>query len=361
MKTSEKKLGEIRKRIDEVDKKLVQLISDRARLATEIAEIKKIDNTSVYYRPEREAQILRRIISENKGPMPNDQLARLFRELMSACLALEQALKIAFLGPEGTFTHAATLKHFGQSIEACPLTAIDLVFHQVQAGSCDYGVVPIENSIEGVVNHTLDMLINSNLKISGEVILRINQYLMSRSRSRKNIKKIYSHQHSFAQCRNWLDTNMPGIERIPVNSNAEAAKLASKNEKVAAIAGYTNAELYNLKILEKNIEDETDNSTRFLVISENDTPPSGDDKTSLLFSMPSKPGALLRMLQCFADHEVNMTRIESRPSRRGLWEYIFFVDLEGHSQNKKVTKAISRLQSEASMVKILGSYPRAVL
>jgi chorismate mutase/prephenate dehydratase len=241
------------------------------------------------------------------------------------------------------------------------MPGIDQVFHQVQAGSCDFGVVPIENSIEGVVNHTLDMLINSNLKISGEVELRINQFLMGARKSRKNIKKIYSHQQSFAQCRNWLDTHMPGVPRIPVNSNAEAAILASRNDKTAAIAGYSNAALYNLKIIEKNIEDEADNSTRFLIISNHEIPPSGDDKTSLLFSMPSKPGALLKMLQCFADHKVNMTRIESRPSRRGLWEYVFFVDVEGHVQDDNVAKAVSRLDSEASMLKILGSYPRAVL
>lgn len=361
MTADKKKLGVIRKRIDEIDKSLLQLISDRATLATEIAEIKNSDKRGAYYRPEREAQILRRIIKENHGPLSDDEITRLFRELMSACLALEQVLKIGFLGPEGTFTHAATLKHFGQSIEAYPLSSIDQVFHQVQSASCDYGVVPIENSIEGVVNHTLDMLTNSNLKISGEVELRINQFLMSRTRNRKNIKKIYSHQQSFAQCRNWLDANMPGIDRIPVNSNAEAARLASKSEKAAAIAGFSSAELYKLKILQKNIEDDADNFTRFLVISEKDTPPSGDDKTSLLFSMPSKPGALLEMLQCFADHEVNMTRIESRPSRRGLWEYIFFVDLEGHTQDDNVAMAISRLESEASMVKILGSYPKALL
>ena len=359
---ADKKIEDIRKRIDDIDKQLIRHISKRAKLATEIAELKKSAGTkTAYYRPEREAQILRRVISENKGPLSDEEIARLFRELMSACLALEHTLKIAFLGPVGTFTHAAALKHFGKSIDVVSLPGIDQVFHQVQSGTCDYGVVPIENSIEGVVNHTLDMLIYSNLKISGEVELRVHQFLMSKKKIRKNIKKIYSHQQSFAQCRKWLDTNLADIELIAVNSNAEAARMASEDDKVAAIAGESAAELYKLKILEQNIEDELDNSTRFLIIAENDTPASGDDKTSLLFAMPSKPGALLKMLECFADYEVNMTRIESRPSRRGIWEYVFFVDVEGHIQNKNVCSAINRLQTEASMVKILGSYPRAVL
>lgn len=356
------KLDDIRNRIDRIDAQLIDLISDRARLATEIAEIKKADGGTVnYYRPEREAQILRRIMKENPGPLADREIARLFRELMSSCLALEQVMNIAYLGPEGTFTHTATLKHFGQSINAVSLPSIDQVFHQVQSGNCDYGVVPIENSIEGVVNHTLDMLINSTLKISGEVELRINQFLMSRTTVRKKIRKIYSHQQSFAQCRNWLDSHMPGVERVPVNSNAEAARLASEDNTSAAIAGESTAGLYKLKILERNIEDESDNSTRFLIIAEQDTPATGEDKTSLLFSMPSRPGALLEMLQCFADNKVNMTRIESRPSRRGLWEYIFFVDVEGHIQDRAVASAVQRLESEASMVKVLGAYPRAVL
>ena len=359
---SEKKLGEIRKRIDDVDKKLIRLISERANLATEIAGIKNQGKGVVkYYRPEREAQILRRIIMENTGPLPDKVIAGLFRELISACLALEKKLIIAYLGPEGTFTHDAATKHFGLSVERVPLLSIEQIFQQVESGICDYGVVPVENSIEGVVNQTLDMLFDSNLNISGEVELRINQYLMSRTKVKKNITRIYSHQQSFAQCRKWLDINMPGIERIPVNSNAEAARLASKDSKLSAIGGKANADIYKLKILHRNIEDESDNQTRFLIISSEDVAPSGEDKTSLLFSMPSKPGALLKMLKCFADNKINMTRIESRPSRKGLWEYVFFVDIEGHMQNPRVAKSVAQLESEASMLKILGSYPRAVL
>jgi len=361
--SADSKLGRIREKIDQIDTQLVGLISNRAALAAEIAEIKREadGNAAVFYRPEREAQILKRIISENKGPLSNEALATFFRELMSACLALEQKLQVAFLGPEGTFTHTATLKHFGHSVQTLALAGIDQVFQQVQSGSCQYGVVPIENSIEGMVNHTLDMLINSSLKISGEVELRIHQQLMSKATAISSIKKIYSHQQSFAQCRYWLDTHMPGIERIPVSSNAEAARVAAQDTSAAAIAGEASAQLYQLQILERNIEDEPDNSTRFLIIAEKDAQPSGDDKTSLLFSMPSKPGSLLRMLSCFADHNVNMTRIESRPSRRGLWEYVFFVDIDGHLNNEDVAAAVNKLGAEASMVKILGSYPKAVL
>ena len=355
-------LGQIRERIDEIDNQLVGLISKRASLAGEIAHIKKSEgDDAVFYRPEREAQVLKRVISENKGPLSNEALAILFRELMSACLALEQQLKVAFLGPEGTFTHAAALKHFGHSVQTVALAGIDQVFHQVQSRACQYGVVPIENSIEGIINHTLDLLINSSMKVSGEVELRIHQNLMSKADTLTGIKKIYSHQQSFAQCRYWLDTHLPGIERIPISSNAEAARIAALDPTVAAIAGEAAANLYQLHILESNIEDDSDNTTRFLIIADKDAQPSGEDKTSLLFSMSSKPGALLRMLSCFADNNINMTRIESRPSRKGLWEYVFFVDVDGHRRHAHVAEAITRLESEAAMVKILGSYPKAVL
>jgi len=360
--TTDSKLARIRERIDEIDNHLVQLISNRAALAAEIANIKKNDGAdAVFYRPEREAQILKRVISENKGPLSNEAIAILFRELMSACLALEQQLKVAFLGPEGTFTHTAALRHFGHSVQTVALSGIDQVFHQVESRACQYGVVPVENSIEGMINHTLDLLINSSLKISGEVELRIHQQLMSKAASIDKIRKIYSHQQSLAQCRSWLDNHLPGIERIAVSSNAEAARIATGDSSAAAIAGEAAASLYQLPILESNIEDEADNSTRFLIIAEKDSQPSGDDKTSLLFTMPSKPGTLLKMLSCFADNNINMTRIESRPSRRGLWEYVFFVDIDGHIRNENVVSALERLETEASMVKILGSYPKAVL
>jgi len=358
----EKKLDDIRRRIDEVDRELIRLISDRASLAAEIADIKKEAGADVsFYRPEREAEVLQRVIASNKGPLSDSEMARLFRELMSACLALEQVLKIAYLGPEGTFTHSAAMKHFGQSVDTVACPGIDQVFRRVQSGECHYGVVPIENSIEGVVNHTLDLLINFNLKITGEVEMKIHQHLMRKTGSWEDIERVYSHQHSLAQCRNWLENRLPGVERIPATSNAEAARLAGRDERSAAIAGEPAADLYRLHILERNVEDEPDNSTRFLIIGESDTLPGGNDKTSLLFSMPSRPGSLLRMLACFADNNVNMTRIESRPSRKGLWEYIFFLDIDGHRLDANVASAIQQLESEASIVKILGSYPKAVL
>ncbi len=360
--SEESRLADLRNRIDDIDMQLLELISERARLATEVAQVKgAYSENHGYYRPEREARILRNIIEKNKGPLSEEEMARLFREIMSACLALEQVLNIAYLGPEGTFTEAAALKHFGHSVSTTAVGSIDQVFRDVEAGACHYGVVPIENSIEGVVNHTLDMLINSTLLICGEVELRIHHHLMSRAGSLDEVTRVYSHQQSLAQCRGWLDTHLLNAERVPVNSNAEAARLAARENGAAAIAGETAAEFYDLKILVTNIEDEPDNTTRFLVIGRHDTMPSGTDKTSLLFSTPNRPGALHQMLACFAENDVSMTRIESRPSRQGMWDYVFFVDVEGHAKDPKVAAAIAKLKSCASMVKLLGSYPQAVL
>lgn len=355
-------LEEVRTRIDKLDRKLLTLISERAALAVEVAKIKQQGGAGdAFYRPEREAQVLRRIIELNEGPLAEEEVARLFREIISACLALEEVLNIAYLGPAGTFTQTAALKHFGHSVKTVALPSIDQVFRDVDSGACHYGVVPIENSIEGVVNHTLDMLINSSLKICGEVELRIHQHLMSREASLADINKVYSHQQSLAQCRRWLDEHMSKVERVPVGSNAEAAQQASQTRGAAAVAGESAAELYHLEILANNIEDEPDNTTRFLIIGRQNVPPSGNDKTSLIFSMPNKPGALHNVLSCFSENNVSMTRIESRPSRRGMWDYVFFVDVEGHVRSESVAKAMEQLQACASMVKLLGSYPRAVL
>ncbi len=356
------KLADLRSRIDEIDASLLALISERARLAREVGSIKgKDNNNNGFYRPEREAQVLRNIIEKNEGPLSEEEMARLFREIMSACLALEEILNIAYLGPEGTFTQSAALKHFGHSVTTTALDSIDQVFREVEAGACHYGVVPVENSIEGVVNHTLDMLINSSLLICGEVELRIHHDLMSRANDIKQIKQVYSHQQSLAQCRSWLDTHLPHVEQIAVSSNAEAARRVADNPEAAAIAGETAAEFYDLNILHKNIEDHPDNTTRFLVLGRHETQPSGKDKTSLLFSAPNKPGALHDMLACFAENNVSMTRIESRPSRQGMWEYVFFVDVEGHASEPKVVAALDKLRETASMMKLLGSYPVAVL
>jgi len=356
------KLELIRRKIDEVDDNLLDLISKRAALAAEVRELKsQAGEQSTFYRPEREAQILKRIIESNPGPLSGDEVARLFREIISACLALEEQLNIASLGPAGTFTQEAALKHFGHSVTTTALASIDLVFREVESGNCNYGVVPIDNSIEGVINHTHDLLINSSLKIVGEVELRIKQNLLSKSDKLDGINKVYSHQQSFGQCRSWLDDHLQHVELISVNSNAEAAKLASKDDSAAALASESAAELYDLKILAGNIEDDPINTTRFLVIGTETVPRSGNDKTSLLFSTPNKPGALHKMLVCFSDHDVSMTRIESRPSRRGMWDYVFFVDVEGHADDEKVAAAINQLEGQAPMVKLLGSYPRAVL
>ncbi len=360
--SKDSKLEDLRGRIDDIDARLLELISERAQLATDVAKVKgEHSESNDFYRPEREAQILRNIIDKNDGPLSEEEMARLFREIMSACLALEQVLNIAYLGPEGTFTQTAALKHFGHSVKTTALASIDQVFRDVDAGACQYGVVPVENSIEGIVNHTLDMLIDSGLLICGEVELRIHHHLLSSQNAIEQIKTVYSHQQSLAQCRGWLDTHLLKAERIAVNSNAEAARRASQEDNAAAIAGETASEYYDLPVLVNNIEDEPDNTTRFLVIGRHSTLPSGNDKTSLLFSTPNKPGALHDMLACFADNNVSMTRIESRPSRRGMWDYVFFVDVEGHAQDAHIKAALEKLEEQASMVKLLGSYPTAVL
>jgi len=355
-------LQAVRERIDSIDHDLMRLINRRAQCAQDVARIKREhDQEAKFYRPEREAQVLRNVMDANEGPLPDEEMARLFREIMSACLALEQPLTVAYLGPAGTFTQSAALKHFGHSIKSEAISTIDEVFREVEAGSCNYGVVPIENSTEGVITHTLDMFLQSPLKICGEVTLRIHHHLLSRSESLDQVKRIYSHQQSLAQCREWLDANMPGIVRISVSSNAEAAQRATEEAGAAAIAGETAAELYELNILSANIEDQPENTTRFLVIGSQDAPPSGEDKTSLLVSTKNQAGSLFRLLKPLAENEVSMTRIESRPSHCTNWEYVFFLDIKGHKDEQKVHNALEALKLEADLFKILGSYPRAVL
>ncbi len=360
--TDNKKLQNIRNQIDSLDNELLALISKRGQLAKEVANIKHQDGGKAsYYRPEREAQVLQKIITRNSGPLSGEEMARLFREIMSACLALEQQMTVAFLGPDGTFTQAAALKHFGHSIKTVPLAAIDEVFREVESGAANFGVVPIENSTEGVVNHTLDMFMNSSLRICGEVELRVHHNLMGRMSDPADITILYSHQQSLAQCREWLDTNLPHIDRINVSSNAEAARLASVEQGVAAIAGEIAANFYELNVINSNIEDEPDNTTRFLVIGREQIPPSGADKTSILVSTANKSGALSRLLQPFAENDVSLTRIESRPSRQTMWNYVFFVDMEGHKDDSDIAEVLHILHNEAAMLKILGSYPKAVL
>jgi len=360
--SDQKNLDQLREDIDGLDKQLLKLISQRARYAQQVAEVKNaLPEPTTFYRPEREAQVLRKVIEQNKGPLSEEEMARLFREIMSACLALEKKLDIAYLGPEGTFTQSAALKHFGHSVNTSAFGSIEQVFREVESGASNYGVVPIENSIEGVVNYTLDMLNDSKLRICGEVELRIHHHLLSKDETLVGITRVYSHQQALAQCRTWLDTHLIKAERIAVASNAEAARIAVKEEHTAAIASESAGELYELNSLAKNIEDEPDNTTRFLIIGRAKCTTSGSDKTSLIFSAPNKPGALHKMLSCFADNGISMTRIESRPSRREMWDYVFFADIEGHAEDESVKKALSELEECAAMVKLLGSYPKAVL
>lgn len=355
-------LAAIRQRIDEIDERIIQLISERALCAQNIARVKQsLDKDAEFYRPEREAKVLRKILDRNRGPLNDEEMARLFREIMSACLALEEPLNIAFLGPEGTFTHEAALKHFGHSVKTIALNAIDEVFREVESGSSHYGVVPIENSTEGVVNHTLDSFLQSPLKISGEVELRIHHHLLSRGSSLEQIERVYSHQQSLAQCREWLDINLSRTERIGVSSNAEAAKRILSEPTAAAIAGDSAAKRYGLQILRSNIEDHPNNTTRFLIIGRPNASPSGHDKTSVLVAARNKPGSLFRLLEPLARHRVSMTRIESRPSHCINWEYVFFLDMEDHMDDPHVSAALKELKEEADLFNVLGSYPRAVL
>jgi len=360
---SDTRLGALREQIDQIDIDICQLISARAQCAQEVAEVKKsVDANAVFYRPEREAQVLRKAMDMNKGPLDDEEMARLFREIMSACLALEQPTKVAFLGPEGTFTQQAALKHFGHSAVALPFSAIDEVFREVEAGAVNYGVVPVENSTEGVVNHTLDNFMGSNLHICGEVELRIHQHmLVSDVTKTDSISRIYSHSQSLAQCRKWLDAHYPNAERIAVSSNADAAKRLKGEWNAAAIAGHMAADLYDLTVHAEKIEDQPDNSTRFLIIGTQQIPASGVDKTSVVIAMRNEPGALHDLLQPFQTHGIDLTRVETRPAVSGTWNYVFFIDFNGHRDDAAVAKALAEVGAKASDLRVLGSYPRAVL
>jgi chorismate mutase/prephenate dehydratase len=359
--SGEHSLEQIRRRIDSLDRQIQDLLNQRAAAAQEVAAVKlEAGQDAEFYRPEREAQVLREVKARNQGPLGDEEVARLFREIMSACLALERPLRIAFLGPEGTFTQAAALKHFGHSVCTQSLGAIPDVFREVESGNCAYGVVPVENSTEGVVNHTLDMFMTSPLLICGEVMLRINHHLLGCA-DLESVQRVYSHQQSLAQCRGWLDRNLPQAERIAVGSNAEAARLAHHEHTSAAIAGEAAADIYRLDFLARNIEDEPGNTTRFLVVGRQEVPPSGEDKTSLLLAVPNRAGGLYQLLAPLADHRISMSKIESRPSRRGMWDYVFFIDVEGHRTDAPVAKALAALEQQASLFRVLGSYPRAVL
>ncbi|TDJ28853.1 MAG: prephenate dehydratase [Gammaproteobacteria bacterium] len=363
---SDDSLQKLRSQIDAIDDQLLELFNQRAGCAVEVAEVKRkysdhSGGSINFFRPDREAQVIQRIKALNKGPLSDEEVGRLVREVMSACLALEQPLKIAYLGPEGTFTQSAAFKHFGHSVSTIPMNSIPEVFSSVESGHADYGLVPVENSTEGVISHTLDMFIDSDLRVSGEVEMRIHHHLANQSQDVSQIGQIYSHQQSLAQCRHWLDQNFPKIERVPVSSNAEAARIASQNPAVAAICGLPAVENFNLQVCFENIEDLFDNTTRFVIIGKEDVGPSGDDKTSLLISTQNRPGALLGLLQPLADNGISMNKIESRPAPERKWEYIFFIDIDGHQTSENVQKALQQLKKQAALFKILGSYPKATL
>jgi chorismate mutase / prephenate dehydratase len=352
-------LKQHRDAIDAIDAHILDLINQRAGHARSIGEIK---GGGVVYRPEREAQVLRRIKSLNPGPLSSESVARLFRELMSECLALERPLSIAYLGPEGTFTQLAAIKHFGHAARTQACASVDEAFRLVESRTHDYLVAPVENSTEGAVGRTLDLMLASPLKICGEVVLRVHHHLLRRTGDAEPVRRVYAHAQALAQCHEWLNKNLPeGVERVSVASNAEAARLAGLENGVAAIAGQAAAERYQLEKTAENIEDEPNNTTRFLVLGHQDAGPSGQDKTSLIIAAPNRAGALYTLLAPIAAHGVSMTKLESRPARAGLWEYVYFIDLEGHQQDVGVVAALDELRRCAAFVKILGSYPVAVI
>ncbi len=355
-------LADLRQRIDGIDRQIQELIAERAGYARQVGVAKGPLKAAIdYYKPEREAQVLRGVVDRNQGPLSNEVLLRVFREIMSACLAQQNPLKIAYLGPEGTFSQAAVQKHFGHSVIAIPMASIEEVFAEVESRNADFGVVPVENSTEGAVNHTFDMFYTTPLKICGEIELRIHQNLLSRAADLAHVERVYSHAQSLAQCKNWLRQHLPKAERIPVSSNAEAARRARNADDAAAIAGLAAAHVYGLKVLAPNIEDRPDNTTRFFVLGPELFPPSGHDKTSLLLAVKDQPGALYSLLTPLARHGISMTRIESRPARGAKWEYVFFIDVEGHVESGALKAALDDLGPVAAQLKVLGAYPAAIV
>jgi len=355
-------LGEVRSRIDSIDREIQNLIGERARWAQQVGKAKGPLKAAVdYYRPEREAQVLRMVVDRNPGPLTDEVLVRLFREIMSACLAQQEPLKVGYLGPQGTFSEQAVHKHFGHSANGMPMSSIEEVFQEVEAKNADFGVVPVENSGQGTIQSTLDMFLTSNLKICGEVELRVHQHLLSRTGRMEDIERVYGHPQSLAQCKTWLRQNLPDAEKIPLASNAEAAKRARSSDDSAAIAGESAAHVYGLQIVAGPIEDRPDNTTRFLVLGRELFTPSGHDRTSLLVFVKDQPGALFNVLRPLAEQGLSMNRIESRPAHSGKWQYAFFIDFNGHIDDPGVRQALKEVEQFASRVTILGSYPVAVL
>lgn len=353
-----KDLFEYRREIDRIDDEILRLLNERSKSVVEIGKLKKEkDAEANLHTPGREAAIIERLTKQNTGPFPTDAIRSVYREIMSASLSLEGPQKVAYLGPRATFTHMACMQKFGSSAQYVPVHSIKEVFSEVERGRANFGVVPIENTTEGVVNHTLDMFIDSNLLIYGEILQEVSHHLLSKSGVMEEVKKIYSHPHAIAQCRNWLETNLPHVSVAEVASTARAAELCMDEPTSAAIASELAGQLYGLKVIKARIEDNLNNFTRFLVLSQKPPERTGKDKTSLMLSVKDKVGALYDLLRPFASHGISMTKIESRPSRRKAWEYIFFVDVEGHIEEERVNKAVEEIKGRCLFMKILGSYP----
>jgi len=353
-----KELQSYRKEIDRIDDEILRLLNERSQHVIEIGKAKRrADAEANLHTPAREAEIIERLTTHNHGPFPNEAIRSVYREIMSASLSLEGPQKVAYLGPPATFTHLACIQKFGTSADYIAVTSIKDVFNEVERGRAHFGVVPIENSTEGVVNHTLDMFFDSNLMIYGEILQEVSHYLLSKTGRLEGIKKIYSHPHAIAQCRNWLETNLPNVPVSEVPSTARAAELCRDTPSAAAIASELAGQLYGLKVVKSRIEDNINNFTRFLILSKKAPERTGKDKTSVMLSVKDKVGALYDLLRPFASHGLNLTKIESRPSRRKAWEYIFFVDIEGHAEEDRVKKALDEIKGRCLFMKVLGSYP----
>ena len=356
-------LDKIRQRIDSIDLKIQALITERAQMVLDVEKIKRqTSENPIFYRPEREALVLKKVMQRPCSPLPEEEMAKIFRTIMSTCLALQQPLDIAFLGPEGTFSEQAVLKHFGHSANLQPVHSILDVFDAVASKTAAYGVVPIENSVGGIVNATMDAFIESSLQICGEVSLKIEQHLLAHVDAKENaIERIYSHEQSLLQCSKWLSKKYSTVEQIAVSSNAYAAQLASEDRSAAAVAGICAAEKYNLKAVAHNIENDPNNITRFLVLCDKSTPPSGDDRTSVIITINNTPGALQRLIAPFSKNDINLTLIKSQPSLHESGYYLFFLDIDAHQDSPSFAAALKELENESFSIKLLGSYPKAVL
>jgi chorismate mutase/prephenate dehydratase len=349
----------LRKKIDHVDAKLLELLNERASLAKKIGQTKSLDGQDVFV-PGREKEIFKRLSTLNAGPLPENSVHSIYREILSASRSLEAPLTVAYFGPEATYTHMAARERFGSSANYVPMASIADVFQEVKQGRAGYGVVPIENSTEGVVTHTLDMLVEADVKICAEVVLKVHHYLLSRSGKAEDVREIVSHPQALAQCRRWIASKYPQARVAEAPSTAQAAQRAAQDPALAAVASGLAKELYGLEIVARNIEDQANNITRFLVIGGRPLKPSGEDKTSIVFSVRDEVGVLHRMLDPFARNRINLSKIESRPLKEKPWEYVFFLDLEGHIEEPRIQRAIKKLQKVCLFIKILGSYPAAV-